>query len=117
MPEMKFSGKPYAGKLHVRFDEEGWLSNPYSTALCAKLFKLNFNSEFNKFIKQNFSTFSSADFIVAVTSHIPERHQKYINFYGYYSNKSRGLRAKDGVPVIEENVSIMPDSPSDEQKR
>ena len=33
MPEMKFSGKPYAGKLHVRFDEEGWLSNPYSTDL------------------------------------------------------------------------------------
>ena len=29
-----------------------------------------------------------------MTSHIPNKGQKYINYYGYYSNKSRGLRAK-----------------------
>jgi len=73
--------------------------------------------EFNKSTKKNFETFNPTDFIAAITAHIPERHQKYINFYGYYSNKCRGLRAKAGVPVIEENVSIMPDPPSDEQKR
>ena len=66
---------------------------------------LIYKGEFNKSIKQNFKTFSPTDFIAAITAHIPERHQKYTNFYGYYSNKSRGLRAKEGVPEIEENVS------------
>ena len=78
---------------------------------------LIYKGEFNKSIKQNFETFSSTDFIAALTAYIPERHRKYYNFYGYYSNKIRGLRVKVGVPVIEENVSIMPDPPSDEQKR
>ena len=50
MPEMKFSGKPYAGKLHVRFDEEGWLSNPYSTALqgAARVVKFIFTRDCKK---------------------------------------------------------------------
>jgi hypothetical protein len=30
---MKFVGKPYEGKLHVRFDEGEWLSTFYSTIL------------------------------------------------------------------------------------
>lgn len=32
------------------------------------------------------------DFIAAITAHIPNRGQKYTNYYGYYSSKSRGLR-------------------------
>ena len=34
------------------------------------------------------------DFLAEVTQHIPEAGQHLIRYYGYYSNKSRGLRAK-----------------------
>ena len=100
---VRYIAKPFYSMERVTYNEAG------STVL--------YKGEFNKSIKQNFETFSPNDFIAALTAHIPERHQKYTNFYGYYSNKSRGLRAKAGVPEIEENVSIMPDPPREEQKK
>ena len=94
--------KPFFSMERMMYNESG------STVL--------YKGEFNKPIKQNFETFSPTDFIAVLTAHIPERHQKYINFYGYYSNKCRGQRAKTGMPEIIENVSIMPDPLSEEQK-
>ena len=42
----------------------------------------------------NFRIFDVLDFIAHVTAHIPERHEKRVIWYGYYSNKSRGMRKK-----------------------
>ena len=42
--------------------------------------------------KPGYAAFTCENFIAAVTAHIPNRGQKYINYYGYYSSKSRGLR-------------------------
>jgi len=47
--------------------------------------------------KRNFEYFSFTDFIAAVSAHVPNHRQKYKNFYGWYSNKSRGLRKKAGI--------------------
>ena len=33
-------------------------------------------------IKRNFESFSFTDFIAAVTAHVPNHRQKYINYYG-----------------------------------
>ena len=35
--------------------------------------------------------------IAHVTSHIPERHEKRVIWYGWYSNKSRGMRKKQAA--------------------
>jgi hypothetical protein len=48
--------------------------------------------------KQNFVVFAATDFLAAVTSHIPNHRQKYINFYGTYSNRTRGKQAADNEP-------------------
>ena len=47
----------------------------------------------------NFQYFSFPDFVAAVTAHIPNARQKYTNYYGWYSNKSRGLRRRAAGPV------------------
>jgi len=45
--------------------------------------------------KNNFEIYTPEEFIAAITQHIPERSFHMTRYYGYYSNKSRGLRAKE----------------------
>jgi hypothetical protein len=40
--------------------------------------------------------FWAEDFIVVITEHIPDKYFQNIRYCGWYSNKSRGLRAKQG---------------------
>jgi uncharacterized protein YqjF (DUF2071 family) len=44
--------------------------------------------------KRNFELFSRADFIAALSKHIPPKSFRTIRYYGLYSNKSRGMRRK-----------------------
>jgi predicted nucleic acid-binding Zn ribbon protein len=44
--------------------------------------------------KRNFQVFDPLDFLAEVTQHIPDPGEHLIRYYGWYSNKSRGRRAK-----------------------
>ena len=44
--------------------------------------------------KRNFQVFEPLDFLAEVTQHLPEAGEHLIRSYGFYSNKSRGLRTK-----------------------
>lgn len=44
--------------------------------------------------KRNFEIFSAEDFIAAITQHIPEKGFQMVRYYGWYSNRARGERAK-----------------------
>jgi len=44
--------------------------------------------------KRNFQVFDPLDFLAEVTQHIPDPGEHLIRYYGWYSNKKRGLRAK-----------------------
>lgn len=44
--------------------------------------------------KRNFETFKPLEFLAEVTQHIPDKNEHQIRYYGYYSNKARGLRKK-----------------------
>ncbi len=55
-------------------------------------------------------TFNALDWLAQLTTHIPNRGEQMVRYYGFYSNKSRGLRKKagtdDAVPaLIESEVS------------
>jgi len=55
-------------------------------------------------------TFEALDWLAQLTTHIPNKGEQMIRYYGYYSNKSRGLRKKAGtddqVPaLIESDIS------------
>ena len=45
-------------------------------------------------ITRNFEVFDPLDFLAQVTQHIPDKNQHLSRYYGWYSNVSRGKRAK-----------------------
>ena len=45
-------------------------------------------------VARNFQVFDPLDFIAEVTQHIPEPRKHLVRYFGFYSNKSRGQRAK-----------------------
>jgi len=47
--------------------------------------------------KRNFEVFTAGEFIATITQHIPDKGAQLVRYYGFYSNKSRGLRKKSGV--------------------
>jgi hypothetical protein len=48
---------------------------------------------------RNFQVFDPLDFLAEVTQHIPDAGEHLIRYYGWYSNKSRGQRAKTLPPA------------------
>jgi hypothetical protein len=50
-------------------------------------------------IPRNFEVFDPLDFLAEVTQHIPNRGEHQIRYYGWYSNKKRGMHKKDGKSV------------------
>lgn len=47
--------------------------------------------------KKNFNDYTAEEFIAAITQHIPEKSFQMVRYYGWYSNKSRGMRLKSGI--------------------
>ncbi len=43
-------------------------------------------------IKRNYEAFTPLEFLAEVTQHIPDKNEHQIRYYGYYSNKARGMR-------------------------
>ena len=39
--------------------------------------------------------FSALDWLARLITHIPNKGEQMVKYYGYYSNKSRGMRKKD----------------------
>jgi len=53
-----------------------------------------YHSRLNPATRRNFEVFPATDFLAAISQHIPEKGAQTVKYYGYYSNKARGLRAK-----------------------
>ena len=49
--------------------------------------------------KRNFQILSPLDFLAEFTQHIPAKGAHLVRYYGWYSNKARGLRAKAAAEV------------------
>ncbi len=51
--------------------------------------------------------FGALDWLAQLVNHIPNRYEQMVRYYGYYSNKSRGMRKKAGmddqVPALVES--------------
>ena len=66
--------------------------------------------------KQNFKVYTAEEFIAAITQHIPKKSFQMTRYYGFYLNKSRGLRLKneeifltdkEGEKIKERDVEII----------
>jgi hypothetical protein len=53
-------------------------------------------------------TFEALDWLAQLVTHIPNKGEQMVRYYGYYSNKSRGMRKKAGaddqVPALTESA-------------
>ncbi|PIS36102.1 MAG: hypothetical protein COT35_13035 [Nitrospirae bacterium CG08_land_8_20_14_0_20_52_24] len=47
--------------------------------------------------RKNFEVYEAEAFIAAITQHIPQKSFQMVRYYGWYSNKSRGMRLKQGI--------------------
>jgi len=57
--------------------------------------------------KRNFEIFSAEEFIAAITQHIPDKGFQMVRYYGWYSNRARGERAKrEGEPGAPEATDV-----------
>ena len=52
-------------------------------------------------------TFEALDWLAQLVTHIPSKGEQMIRYYGFYSNKSRGLRKKAGT---DDQVTALIDS-------
>ena len=48
--------------------------------------------------RRNFEVFTPTDFLAAITRHIPDKAAQMVRYYGWYSNKMRGVRQR-GLPA------------------
>jgi len=47
--------------------------------------------------KKNFELLPAGQFIARVTQHIPEKGFQVVRYYGWYSNRAKGRRRKEGM--------------------
>ena len=49
-------------------------------------------------VRRNYQVFEPQDFLAELVQHIPDKGEHPIRYYGYYSNKARGMRARRAEP-------------------
>ena len=54
-----------------------------------------YHSKVNAKTNRNFEVYAIGEFIAAIAQHIPDKGFQLVRYYGWYSNKSRGMRAKE----------------------
>ncbi len=68
-------------------------------------------------VARNFQVFDPLDFIAELTQHVPDPRTHLVRYFGWYSNKSRGIRAKvgDDAPLEQQSTGSL--SPSAARRR
>lgn len=61
---------------------------------CIPFPKLGHEETLNAGMRRNYQVFDPLDFLASVTQHIPNKGEHQVRYYGWYSNKSRGMRTR-----------------------
>ena len=61
--------------------------------------------------RKNFAVYTAEDFIAAICQHIPEKFFQMVRYFGFYSNKCRGIRRKHGI--LRPGDETLPEVPND----
>jgi hypothetical protein len=59
-----------------------------------------YRSRLNAKINRNFEVFTATDCLAAITQHIPDKGAQIVSYYGWYSNKTRGVRHRSLPPEL-----------------
>lgn len=58
-----------------------------------------YRSKMNPVTERNFTVFPVLDGIATLATHIPNKGEQLVRYYGYYSNVSRGKRKKENQVI------------------
>ncbi len=53
--------------------------------------------------RRNFRVFTALDFLAEVTQHIPDKGEHLVGYYGWYSHRQHGLRAKSQSSAVSDS--------------
>jgi hypothetical protein len=56
--------------------------------------------------KRNFQNFTALDFLAEVTQHIPDKGEHLVRYYGWYSYRQRGIRARARQAGVAEAATV-----------
>ncbi len=138
MRQWKHSGFSVDNSVYIKTDDQAALQRlteyivrcPFSLARMIKLTDdgkviyrtsktkcLRFPEQGNEQLKagtsRNFQVFEPFQFLADVTQHISEKGQHQISYFGFYSNKQRGMRKKNRDRDIEKNRPVGSDHEED----
>ena len=82
---------PFSLARIVKFTEEGNVVYRAGKSSCLP-FPILGNEKLKAGARRNFEVFKPLDFLAEVTQHIPNKGEHQLRYYGYYSNKQRGVR-------------------------
>lgn len=74
-------------------------------------------------IPRNFEVFDPLDSLAEITQHIPNKGEHQIRYYGFYSNRSRGLQEKRRLEIVKkkkpcgEHIPAMPETDTPIRKK
>jgi hypothetical protein len=100
MRAWKHSGFSVDNSVYVaKDDKEGMQRLIEYIARCP--FSLSGDATLMAGIPRNFEVYDPLDFLAEVTQHIPNKGQHQIRYYGWYSNKKRGMQVKRCSELVE----------------
>jgi hypothetical protein len=84
---------PFSLKRMIQTTAAGNVAYRATSEKCVAFPSRN-DPQFGRGVARNFEIFEPLDFIAEVTQHIPDHGAQTVRYYGWYSNKARGTRAK-----------------------
>jgi hypothetical protein len=91
---------PFSLGRMVSLTKDGKIIYRASHANCIP-FPLSGDKTLMEGIPRNFEVYEPLDFLAEVTQHIPNKGEHQIRYYGWYSNKKRGLQEKRCHELVE----------------
>jgi Putative transposase/Transposase zinc-binding domain len=81
---------PFSLTRMIAISDEGEVLYRATKAKCLP-FPITGNADLAAGISRNYEVFDPLDFLAEVTQHIPNKGEHQIRYYGWYSNKKRGM--------------------------
>jgi hypothetical protein len=85
---------PFSLARMVKLTRDGKVMYHGSHPKCFRFPELGSEMNLKPGMRRNYQVFEPLDFLASVTQHIPNKGEHQIRYYGYYSNKRRGMRTR-----------------------
>ena len=83
---------PFSLARMVKLTDDGKVMYRASHANCTRYPMFGKEMDLRPGMRRNYQVFDPLDFLASVTQHIPNKGEHQIRYYGWYSNKNRGVR-------------------------